>query len=117
MRAPFDVIFCRNVVIYFDKDTQRSLFDRMADALTEGEFCSLAIRKHCSGSATVLWPLATQRIGKCVDRRGETGRPVRKIKIGPGEHYVTREKTEAIVTVLGRASPPAYVIRLQVLAA
>jgi len=36
MRAPFDVIFCRNVVIYFDKDTQRSLFDRMADALTEG---------------------------------------------------------------------------------
>lgn len=26
---------------------------------------------------------------------------MRKIKIGPGEHYVTREKNEAIVTVLG----------------
>ena len=36
MRGPFDVIFCRNVVIYFDKDTQRVLFDRIADILTPG---------------------------------------------------------------------------------
>lgn len=29
----FDFIFCRNVVIYFSKDTQRVLFDRYADQL------------------------------------------------------------------------------------
>ncbi len=33
---PFDLIFCRNVVIYFDDDVQRSLFDRFADSLVPG---------------------------------------------------------------------------------
>lgn len=30
LRGPLDAIFCRNVVIYFDKETQRELFARMA---------------------------------------------------------------------------------------
>jgi chemotaxis protein methyltransferase CheR len=35
IRGPLDVIFCRNVVIYFDKDAQRRLFDRMADLMPQ----------------------------------------------------------------------------------
>lgn len=33
MNGPFDFMFCRNVVIYFDKPTQRILFDRYANVL------------------------------------------------------------------------------------
>ncbi|RAU22375.1 chemotaxis protein CheR [Paramagnetospirillum kuznetsovii] len=36
MKGPFDAIFCRNVAIYFDKPTQRALFNRYCDMLTMG---------------------------------------------------------------------------------
>lgn len=36
MKGMFDAIFCRNVAIYFDKPTQRKLFNRYADYLNIG---------------------------------------------------------------------------------
>jgi chemotaxis protein methyltransferase CheR len=64
MHGPFDVIFCRNVVIYFDKDTQRQLFDRMADLQAPGSWLLVG---HSENLHTV-----TQRyklVGKTVYRR------------------------------------------------
>ena len=36
MKGAFDVIFCRNVIIYFDKQAQQELFARYYDCLKPG---------------------------------------------------------------------------------
>jgi len=41
MKGPLDVIFCRNVVIYFDKETQRDLFRRYAQLQRPGDILFL----------------------------------------------------------------------------
>ena len=38
---PYDLIVCRNVVIYFDRDGQERLFERFTDALAPGGFLLL----------------------------------------------------------------------------
>ena len=41
MNGLFDVIICRNVIIYFDKPTQRILIDRFANQLQDGGYLIL----------------------------------------------------------------------------
>jgi chemotaxis protein methyltransferase CheR len=38
MKGPFDAIFCRNVAIYFDKDTQGTMFGRLGRMLAPGGY-------------------------------------------------------------------------------
>lgn len=52
MQGKFDVIFCRNVVIYFSAETQQRLWKRFADALTEGGHLMIGHSERVMGSAT-----------------------------------------------------------------
>ncbi|MBI4920678.1 MAG: protein-glutamate O-methyltransferase CheR [Devosia nanyangense] len=38
MKGPFDAVFCRNVAIYFDKQTQAEVFGRLGKILAPGGF-------------------------------------------------------------------------------
>ncbi len=49
MTGPFDFIFCRNVVIYFDKPTQKVLFDRYADLLNVGGYLFIGHSENLHG--------------------------------------------------------------------
>lgn len=67
MRGPLDVIFCRNVIIYFDKETQRQMFRRLAPLQRPGDLLFLG---HSEGLFKVSsdWSL----VGRTVYRRVAT---------------------------------------------
>jgi chemotaxis protein methyltransferase CheR len=49
--APYDLIFCRNVVIYFDRETQERLMGRFTDALSPGGILVLGKVETIFGAA------------------------------------------------------------------
>ncbi|MEZ5543374.1 MAG: protein-glutamate O-methyltransferase CheR [Pseudomonadota bacterium] len=64
MRGQFDVIFCRNVVIYFDKPTQQVLFDRFANIMQPDSYLFI-------GHSETLHNVSErfQLVGKTIYRR------------------------------------------------
>jgi chemotaxis protein methyltransferase CheR len=64
MKGPLDAIFCRNVVIYFDKDTQRELFARITRLQRPGDLLFLGHSESLFKVSESYTP-----IGKTVYRR------------------------------------------------
>lgn len=58
MKRQFDVIFCRNAAIYFDKQTQATLWKRFADILVPGGFLMIGHSERLSGEATACFKSA-----------------------------------------------------------
>ncbi|MBK7405974.1 MAG: protein-glutamate O-methyltransferase CheR [Phycisphaerales bacterium] len=49
MKGPFDVIFCRNVMIYFDRPTRERLVNRYCDLLRPGGILAIGSSETLSG--------------------------------------------------------------------
>jgi chemotaxis protein methyltransferase CheR len=58
MKGPFDAIFCRNVMIYFDHETQSRLVNRMAGLLVRGGTLYVG---HSESLANIRHPLTGLR--------------------------------------------------------
>lgn len=54
MHRPFDVIFCRNVMIYFDGPTKDRLVERFARQLVPGGYLYIGHSERVNGPATAL---------------------------------------------------------------
>ncbi|MBN9117979.1 MAG: hypothetical protein J0I06_02225 [Planctomycetes bacterium] len=57
IRTRFDVIFCRNVVIYFDRDTQRRLLTRFAEHLAPDGYLFMGHSENIHWMADTFAPL------------------------------------------------------------
>jgi chemotaxis protein methyltransferase CheR len=47
--GPFDIVFCRNVLIYFDQDTKTGVLDRIADIMEPDGFLVLGASETTIG--------------------------------------------------------------------
>jgi chemotaxis protein methyltransferase CheR len=77
IRATFDCIFCRNVIIYFDKPTQSRLMHRFADFLRDDGYLFLghseSLHGICDRFSFVRNTVYRKVTGECAVKRQAVG--------------------------------------------
>ncbi|MBR1090459.1 protein-glutamate O-methyltransferase CheR [Bradyrhizobium manausense] len=71
----FDVIFCRNVLIYFDQDTKATIFERMAKVLEADGTLLLGAAESVVGITDAFRPISDRR-GLYQPNPARSGRPM-----------------------------------------
>ncbi len=66
MREPMDIIFCRNVIIYFDRPTQERLLNRLCEHLVPGGYLFMGHSETLNGLDV---PLVS--VGQTIYRRAK----------------------------------------------
>ena len=59
--GPFDIIFCRNVLIYFDQDTKASIFERLSKVVEPDGFMVLGAAESVVGISDAFKPFPERR--------------------------------------------------------
>jgi len=73
----FDVIFCRNVLIYFDQDTKVSIFNRLARQIEPDGFLVLGAAETVVGLTDTFRPISDRRgLYRPNDPRPAAAKPV-----------------------------------------
>ena len=73
----FDVIFCRNVLIYFDQETKINIFNRLARQIEPDGFLVLGAAETVVGLTDTFRPIADRRgLYKPNDPRAAAAKPV-----------------------------------------
>lgn len=93
----FDLVLCRNVLIYFDRTTQRDVIERLAGSVVIGGYLALGYAERLDGSSQPLHPIRTE--DGMLYRRMEEGSRVtvpmpEKERPGPARPSITEVEAQ-----------------------
>jgi chemotaxis protein methyltransferase CheR len=77
----FDIVFCRNVLMYFDRETKADILDRVAHTLTPDGYLVLGAAETIIGLTESLAPVPEER-GLFAPARGALGKPMPRAAAG-----------------------------------